>query len=299
MLPDVEMRAANGTAAPSRARLATAPTARDYAVREAAWRDAAVPALSVTVLGASPAWANPGGACAGYLVRSGPDNVLLDCGSGTLGRLRCCLALDDLAAVCISHLHADHFIDLISLRYGLKYGGLRADPHLPLFAPPGAGEFFAGLGRALDGDPHFFDGTFELIEYRPGERTELGQLSLEFRAVKHYIPAYGLAIENERRLVYSGDAAPSPALADLARGADLFLCEAAITSPSQDDPNPANRGHLTALEAATLAREAGVARLLLTHYRANPECAPALARAATLAFGRPVEFACEGQEYQV
>jgi ribonuclease BN (tRNA processing enzyme) len=258
-----------------------------------------VPDLSVTVLGAGPAWANPGGACSGYLVSSGAQNLLLDCGSGILSRLRQCLPLDELDGVCISHLHADHFIDLISLRYGLKYGRLRSESRLKLFAPPGAHQFFAELGRALDGDPHFFDGTFDLVEYAPGIPIEIGFLRLEFRPVKHYIPAYGLVIQANRRFVFSGDAAPCSQLTDLARGADLFLCEAAINHTNEDDPTPANRGHMTAFEAAVLAREAGATRLLLTHYRALTGGVPALAFEADRAFGGPVEFALEGERYQV
>ena len=71
------------------------------------------------------------------------DNLDREIGERVLSRLRERISLDDVAAVAISHLHADHFSDLIGLRYGLKYGRLRNEPHLPLYAPPGATEFFA------------------------------------------------------------------------------------------------------------------------------------------------------------
>jgi ribonuclease BN (tRNA processing enzyme) len=258
-----------------------------------------VPEFRVTVLGCSPAWANPGGACSGYLVSSGDDHVLVECGFGVLSRLRQRLPLDNLRAVVISHLHADHFMDLVPLRYGLKYGGLRREPALKLIAPPGAVEFFGRLGAALDGDQHFFDGTYNLQEYRPGASWEFGSLSFTFHLVKHYIPSYAMRIEAGRVLAFSADAAPCRELEQAARGADLFLCEAAIFSLEEDDPSAIYRGHLTAAEAAAAARAAGVQRLLLTHYRHDPERLEAALREARAGFSGPVEYAQEGRCYKV
>ena len=254
--------------------------------------------LRLKVLGAGPAWANPGGACSGYLVSAGDDTVLLECGFGILSRLREVLPLDRVRAAVISHLHADHFMDLVPMRYGLKYGKLRADPRLPLYAPPGATQFLANLGRALDGDEHFFDGTYDLREYAPDTQLQLGALSFSFARVKHYIPAFGMRIEAGSTLAFSGDAAPCDSLVELARGADLFLCEGAINRREDDDPTHDNRGHMTPLEAAELAREAGAGRLVLTHYRWDANREEVLAPART-AFGGPVEFALEGQTYVV
>jgi ribonuclease BN (tRNA processing enzyme) len=255
--------------------------------------------FNLTVLGASPAWANPGGACSGYIAACGPDRVLLECGFGVLGRLRERLPLDQLSAVVISHLHADHFMDLVPLRYGLKYGRLRADPRLPLYAPPGATEFFARLGRALDGDPHFFDHTYHLKEYSPEAPLEIGSLTFQFRKVKHYVPSYAMAIRAGRKLVFSADAAPCEALRDLARGADLFLCEAAIDRREEDDPDPRHRGHMTAVEAGAVAHEAGVRRLLLTHFRSNADRNGQAVDGARDVFGGPTELALEGRSYEV
>jgi ribonuclease BN (tRNA processing enzyme) len=253
----------------------------------------------VTVLGCSPAWANPGGACSGYLVSHGDDHVLVECGFGILSRLRERLPLDRLRAVVISHLHADHFMDLVPLRYGLKYGGLRRDPALPLIAPPGAVEFFGRLGSALDGDRHFFDGTYDLQEYNPRERCELGSLSFAFTPVKHYIPSYAMRVEAGRVLAFSADAAPCRELEQAARGAHLFLCEAAIFGRHEDDPNGDYRGHLMAAEAAEAARAAGAERLLLTHYRQDPERLAAALEAARARFPGQVEYAQEGRCYTV
>jgi ribonuclease BN (tRNA processing enzyme) len=254
--------------------------------------------FTVTVLGASPAWTNPGGACSGYLLSSGGDHVLVECGFGILGRLRERVDLNRLLGVVISHLHADHFMDLVPLRYGLKYGRLREEPGLPLYGPPGATEFLATLGRALDGDVHFFDATYRLHEFEPGTPLQVGPFRFEFQRVKHFVPSFAMAVRAGRKLVYSGDAAPCPALVEHARDADLFLCEAANDSLQDDDPNPKNRGHMTAAEAADLAAKSGARRLLLTHYRSMSPREAALSEARSI-FGDSVEYVEEGRRYVV
>lgn len=69
--------------------------------------------MRVTVLGKSPSWEDAGGACSGYLVRDGDTTLLVDCGNGVFSRLRETVDYFDVDAVVISHLHADHFLDLV------------------------------------------------------------------------------------------------------------------------------------------------------------------------------------------
>ena len=76
-------------------------------------------ALKITVLGKSPAWQDAGGACSGYLVESESTTVLLDCGGGVFAKLRQHVDYTEVDAVVISHVHADHFIDLVPYSYGL------------------------------------------------------------------------------------------------------------------------------------------------------------------------------------
>src|ERR1700730_1995574 len=103
-----------------------------------------MPQLTLTILGASPAAPNPGGACSGYLLREGEAAVLMDCGPGSAGRSALHVAPNHLQGVAISHLHPDHYDDLVRLSYSLKFGEPRSvelSPLLPLFLPPGGREF--------------------------------------------------------------------------------------------------------------------------------------------------------------
>ena len=67
------------------------------------------------VIGCSPAWPNPGGACSGYLVE---DRLLLDCGPGVLAKLRQRQPWPTVEAIAITHLHLDHWGDLVPWVWG-------------------------------------------------------------------------------------------------------------------------------------------------------------------------------------
>ena len=77
--------------------------------------------MRLTVLGKSPSWQDAGGACSGYLLEEDGTAVLIDCGNGVFGKLRERIDYVDVDAVVISHLHADHFLDLVPYSYALTY----------------------------------------------------------------------------------------------------------------------------------------------------------------------------------
>jgi ribonuclease BN (tRNA processing enzyme) len=82
--------------------------------------------------------------------------------------------------------------------------------------------------------------------------------------VLHYqMLAFGFRVsDNGTTLAYSGDSGPDDALPELARDADLFVCEATLLAPN---PEGGTRGHLAAEEADEAFRQSGAKRLLLTH----------------------------------
>lgn len=253
----------------------------------------------LTVLGSGVAWANPGGACSGYLVRAGGAVLLLDCGPGVLGRLRAVCEPARLDAVLVSHLHADHYLDLVPLRYGLKYGGLGGARPLPLYLPPGGREQLARLGHAIADDAGFFEDVFTLAEYDPAQPLQFRGARVRLRQVQHAVPSYAMRIEAGAVLTYSSDTGPCAALVEHSRAADALLCEAALLDASEDAPDPARRGHLTAREAGVAARWAGARQLLLTHAPLDPADPERAAREARTAFDGPVVRVVDGETYVV
>ncbi|MBI4507018.1 MAG: MBL fold metallo-hydrolase [Chloroflexi bacterium] len=261
--------------------------------------------VDFTVLGASPAAPSPGGACSGYVLRAEGMRILLDCGSGALANLALHGGYDGLSAIVISHMHADHILDLIPFRYLLKYGPRdRPDfepPHIPLYLPPGGRAVLEGVVRPIlalaggfEAPERFFADVFAVSEYDPEAELPIGTLTLRFVAVEHYVPTWAIVVDGTRRFAYSADSGPCPALVTVARDADLFLCEATL-APSAAPPGW--RGHITAQEAAEAARAGGARRLVLTHlWRTDPEAALVEARAA---FDGPIDLAQEHRTYVV
>ncbi len=218
--------------------------------------------MKLSVIGSSPAWPNADGAHSGYLVE-GPGRLLLDCGPGVLARLRRDEPWPRIDAIAITHLHLDHWGDLVPWVWGSRFrvGDAVAKPELWL--GPGARESLREIGRHL-GTADMFETTFELREYRPGERFTTAGFEVLPLSLPHYsMPTVGFRVEADgRSLAYSGDSGPAESLVELARDADLFLCEATLLR-GELDGHP--RGHLSAEEAVETSEAAGAQRLLLTH----------------------------------
>jgi len=214
--------------------------------------------VRLRVIGSSPAWPNPGSAQSGYLVE-GAGTLLLDCGPGVLGRLREGGELG-VDAIAVTHFHLDHWGDLVPWAWLVAYGQERAR-HAELWLPPG-GMAQLSTFASLWGNERMFEKAFELREFTPNVPFEAAGYELEARQVFHYgLEAFGFRIrdtDSGALLAYSGDAAPSQDLCDLAEGADLFLCEATLADGSLDGEV---RGHLSAVEAL----EACDGPILLTH----------------------------------
>lgn len=223
--------------------------------------------LRLTVFGCSTAAPHEATAAAGFLVQWGDTNLLLDIGQGVVRKMQTVFDPSDLTAIVIGHMHADHFLDLVGLRYLYPWGEPAPNP-LPVHLPPGGRDRLDALAMAVSERPGFFDAAFDAVEYDPATELAVGDLRLRFFRSRHYVPAWGVIVQapDGARLAYTGDTGPSGAVEDAVRDADLLLVESALRSDRHDDPE---RGHLTAPEAIALARSAGVGSALLVHF--SPE----------------------------
>ena len=252
--------------------------------------------MRLTILGKSPSWQDTGGACSGYLVEHEGFRLLLDCGNGVFAKLRRFADYAAVDAVVISHLHADHFLDLVPFSYALTYSPRAGHARRPaLNAPPGARDCFRRVVGAW-GSEGLIEDAFELREYDPAEQLAVGPLSVRFQPVPHFGPtnAVDLRTPDGGRLTFGADCAPSEELCVFARDTGLLLIEATLTEPERDGP----RGHMTPAEAGVQGRNAGAARLVLTHRTDELDAAQAQAEAAR-EFGGPVELAREGAVYEL
>src|SRR5689334_21437435 len=159
--------------------------------------------LSVTVLGCATPYPSADNPCSGYLVSTEDARVWMDAGTGTLGPLQRHARLDELDAIWISHLHADHSADLLTAYYGALYADITLRAPIPLYGPPGIADRLAGfLTNGPTRSP--IESAFAITELYDGHEATIGAVQLTTRAVEHGMPAFAVRMESAgRSLVYS------------------------------------------------------------------------------------------------
>jgi ribonuclease BN (tRNA processing enzyme) len=264
--------------------------------------------VRVTVLGKSPSWQDAGGACSGYLIEDDECSLLLDCGNGVFSKLRRYRDYVTLDAIVVSHLHADHFLDLIPFAYALTYAPRQQPvpvdrwpgtdrPARPLlYAPLGAKETFRRIVGAW-GNEDLIEKAFELHEYDGMEPIEVGSLRVRFHAVPHFLTTHAIDIASLNgggRFTFGADCRPTQELITFAEGTDLLMVEATLPRPERGGV----RGHLTPAEAGEHGRKAHARKLVITHI--SDELDELWAKQeASRAYGGPVEVAQEGAVYRL
>jgi ribonuclease BN (tRNA processing enzyme) len=248
------------------------------------------------VLGSSCSIPRPGRACSSYLVQYAGATIAADLGTGSFSNLLAHGSLSDLDAVIISHMHADHFLDVVPMRYALKYGNARRSRRVLLYLPPGGEDLLRRLTSAFhpESSADFMSEVFDIRAYDPQAALEVGEVVVRFAATRHYIATYAMRFETgTKSLTYSADTAPEDAVTRLARGTNLFICEATLSSAAEVE---LPLGHSSARQAAEMAAAAGVERLLLTHYPLTLDAA-AMAAEARERFGGSLQVADDGFSY--
>jgi len=214
--------------------------------------------MRLIILGCYTPYPPPGGACLGYLLKGEKTQVLLEFGSGVMSRLQEFIPFWELDAVVLSHLHGDHMSDLGVYRYAADQAvieGKRRGP-IPVWALPEPEEVFTTLT---------YKEALESQKIKPGQDITIGEFTFTFLPTRHALPCVAMRItDGNKTLVYTGDTEYFSELVDFAKGADLLLAEATYL---RKDLEAGATGHLSAGQAARIAHEAGVKRLILTHLR--------------------------------
>lgn len=212
---------------------------------------------TITILGSCGTCPSADGACSSYLLQTGESRILIDAGNGAMGKLQKHCGLNQLDAVVISHLHFDHFADLLPLKYALETlaaaGERNPEARLPLYLPKMPEWLREELG----------ENVFEFHEISGSSEIRLLGMHLRFVEVKHLIPSYAMRFEwpDGKVFAYSSDSGECPGLVLCARNADLFLCESTFLEPLRCGITH----HLSAEQAAAAALKANAKSLLLTH----------------------------------
>jgi ribonuclease BN (tRNA processing enzyme) len=216
--------------------------------------------VKLTVIGCAGTFPGPDAACSSYLLEHDGFRLLIDAGNGSTGPLQRTVGLLDLDAVSISHMHGDHFLDLITYTYARRYHPAGESACLPVYGPSDVADHVASaFGRPVD---ELLGEVYEFHPWSSAQPLDVGPFRMERARVNHPVETYAMRISaGGRTLAYSADTGVSDDLITLARGADVFLCEASYLEGEDNPPNI----HLTGKEAGEHAKRADVGSLVLTH----------------------------------
>jgi ribonuclease BN (tRNA processing enzyme) len=261
--------------------------------------------MRLIVLGCSGSGPGPASPASGYLVEAGDARLVMDLGNGTLSALQRHLDPWELDGVLFSHLHPDHCSDFSSLVVHRRY-----HPHppfdatarpLPVYAPAEAPDRLAA-GYAPSAAERAATDLTDVFTFHPladGGSAVVAGVTLRSARVDHLCETYGLRVEQGgRSLVYSGDTGPCDGLVQLARGADVLLCEATWPHVTEDWDEPPPGVHLSGRQAGEHATAAGVGRLLITHVPVWFDGQKLLAEAKAT-FDGPVELVAPDAAYEI
>lgn len=200
--------------------------------------------------------------CPGYLVKTNSAKLLLDCGNGITRNIKYPDDLQNLTII-ISHLHRDHYADIFSIAYDTYiYHNLGLLPnkvqvYIPLFSNSECYDY--NLLTNL-GDEQYL----EIRTYTQDSIIKIGDTFISFSPNPHSVPSYSIKVkDNNSSLVYSGDTGYlGNTIEKFAIGTNLFICESTFLR----NQTKKRDYHLYAHEAAKIARNANVDKLLLTHF---------------------------------
>lgn len=257
-----------------------------------------MPDIEITLLGTGSPLPSGNRCGAGQLVVSDGTPVLIDCGWGAARRLIATgAALGAIEHVFFTHMHSDHitdFPDFAMMRWTL--GGATTPLHV--YGPEGTREAIEGFRAGLNPDVRYRfahhgeklsrDGIEVIVHEVPAtaavshvtgvDGIDVGSFEVDHRPV---VPALGFTVEaRKRKVVFSGDTVRVQSLVDAARGADMLVSEA-LHLGMMEDRIKMLRGtnnermaqileeacmyHAPTHDVAEMARDAGVAKLVLTH----------------------------------
>ncbi|MFN8640318.1 MAG: MBL fold metallo-hydrolase [Candidatus Binatia bacterium] len=219
--------------------------------------------VSVRFLGTGDAFNARGRCHASYLVSAPSATLLLDCGASALLALqRDGVSIDALDAICLSHLHGDHFAGLPFLFIAATFDVPRQRP-LTIVGPPGTEkrvrDLYGAMYRDLAAKPLPF--AVDYVEVGDGTQRAIAGADLLAFAVPHQLDDLSLGFRlsvDGRVVLYSGDTGWTEALVTHSQGADLFICECCFYETQVDF-------HIDYPRLAVQRHRFGCRRLVLSH----------------------------------
>jgi ribonuclease BN (tRNA processing enzyme) len=222
------------------------------------------------------------------------ETMLFDASSGTvlLRQLQAAgIPLTSVRHLFVTHRHFDHAGGLAPLLIALT---ALPEASVTVHAPPRTLPALHDLlTLTIPGVEDWLGERLRWAELKNGKPTTVEEAEVTPFEVDHGLECVGFRVkQGGSAMVYAADTRPCPNVVEHARNADLLVHEA--YGPEDDAEWAHAFGHSTAAEAGRIARDSGAKRLVLTHFRASRFADPKeLAAEAAVAFGGPVEVACD------
>jgi ribonuclease BN (tRNA processing enzyme) len=245
--------------------------------------------MRLTVVGCSGSHPGPESACSCYLVEHNGFRLVLDLGNGSLGPLQRFIDPSEIDALYLSHLHGDHWLDLVPLAHVRRHQPDAVVRVLPVMAP------VAERGRIAGAFGHPASELDDVFEFADPAEGMIGPFEVTLIRTVHPVETHAIRLTaGGKSLVYTADTGPFPELAGFAQGADLLLAEAGFSDDYEHPPDM----HLTGADAGRLAADADVRQLVITHVAPWDDRRAALATASGI-FGGTMALAHPGAVYDL
>lgn len=213
--------------------------------------------MKLTIIGKYGPFPPKDGACSCYLLEFLDKKIVLDMGTGSFSKLMHFVDVFDIDAVFLSHLHFDHMSDIPVFGYAVNALNkrLKQNKKIKLYTPKDPTNIFK----------LFSPEAFDIETIKDGMSVKLGKANISFSKMTHPLPSYAIKVDdNENIFVYSGDTSLNDKIGGFIKGASVALLDANFKHKDK----PENAPHLTITEAALIAKEANVKKLILTHQSA-------------------------------
>jgi ribonuclease BN (tRNA processing enzyme) len=262
--------------------------------------------MKLTIVGCSGSLSGPDSPASSYLLQAPYEgrifSLLIDCGPGAMGALYRYLDPREVDAIALSHLHADHCLDLCGYYVAARYSPTAPWPRRPVYAPAHAAARITQAYEVPNGDGGISEQGptigehFDWRTWQPSQ--QIGPFTVRTVRVEHPVEAYAMRVQEDvpggGAMVYSGDTGPTEALVQLANSVDLLLVESAFL----EGPDNPQGMHLSGMQAAAIGQEAGAAAIVLTHIPPWYEPDRVLAE-ATPHFDGPLSLAKPGAAWDI
>lgn len=246
--------------------------------------------MKLKILGSVSPYSKLDKNCIGYLITDKSNKILLDCGSGVTRLMNFPSDLENLTII-ISHLHKDHYADLAAIAYAsYTYHNLgllekKIDVYIPSDNSLEDYNYLMNYGK---------ENYFNIHTFTEKSSIDIGGINITFCQTKHPVLTFAINVtKDDIKISYTADTGYDDKLSLFCKEANILISDASFLEEQKKD----NNAHLSAKEAALIAKDGNVQKLVLSHL--FPEIDKSCYLKEAQSIFKNVEVAIENKEYDL